>query len=67
MHVRLRNELILRLARRALAIASAGDDQKGASFQEFCQAFREEYGRFEEESERMKKRLQGLPDESKLG
>lgn len=59
MHVRLRNALILRLAKRALAIASAEANRESDPFQAFCNAFREELIRFEDDLLHMESRLRG--------
>jgi hypothetical protein len=64
MRVRERNELVERLARRALAIISPClyEHEWKDCFQEFAAAFREELIRHEVERERMRKRL-GRPEE----
>jgi hypothetical protein len=63
MNQRLKNELILRLARRALAIIAPClmESEHRDAFDEFHTAFREEILWYEVQAERMNKRL-GTPE-----
>lgn len=65
MHQRLRNELVFRLARRALSILGCRLPQQleRGTFDECYRAFQEELGRYEAELEQMNSRLQGSSGE----
>jgi hypothetical protein len=61
MHKRLVNELVLALARAALAIIAPclREEERGDAFHEFCQAFRDVILLHEEKRNRMQARLRG--------
>jgi hypothetical protein len=63
MNQRLKNELVLRLARRALSIIAPclREEEQRDAFDEFHAAFREEVVWYEVQAERMNKRL-GTPE-----
>lgn len=67
MHLRLRNELVFRLTRRALSILGGRPPQQfeRGAFDECYRAFQEELSRYDAELEHMNSRLKGAAkDES---
>jgi hypothetical protein len=61
MHIRLANEFLLRLARRALGIIAPclREEEQRDAFAEFHSAFKEELLRYEYKRDRMQARLNG--------
>jgi hypothetical protein len=59
MNQRLKNELIIRLAKRALFIIAPclREEERRDAFDEFCSAFGEELAWYETQADRMNKRL----------
>lgn len=68
MHQRLANELVLRLARRALSIIAPclREEEHRDAFSEFHDAFKEELLRYEDERERMLARLRGNSTDERI-
>ena len=62
MHERLLNELVLRLARRALGIIAPclGEEEHRDAFDGFCEAFKVELLMYEQNRDHMEARLSGV-------
>jgi hypothetical protein len=66
-HQRLLNELVLRLARRALGIAlNVREEECRERFSAFCKAFREEALLYEVQRERMEARLKAVAEPERV-